>query len=74
MISFFIYFLFLLINKYESSSSSRAGSTDIRDPLSPLFPVVYRFRQVFWTTSCILILISSLCINDDPMKDYVGFA
>ena len=38
----------------SSSSSCRAGSTDIPDPLSPLFPIVHRLRQVFWTTSCIL--------------------
>ena len=37
-----------------SSSSYRAGSTDIPDPLSPLFPIVHRLRQVFRTTSCIL--------------------
>ena len=33
------------------SSSCRAGSTDISDPLSPLFPIVHRLRKVFWTTS-----------------------
>ena len=38
----------------SSSSSYRAGSTDIPDPLSPLFPIVHRLRQVFWTTSRIL--------------------
>ena len=38
----------------SSSSSCRAGSTDIPDPLSPLLPIVHRLRQVFWTTSCIL--------------------
>ena len=38
----------------SSSSSCRAGSTDIPDPLSPLFPIVHRLRQVFWTTSRIL--------------------
>ena len=36
------------------SSSGRAGSTGIPDPLSPLLPIVYRPRQVFRTTSCIL--------------------
>ena len=36
------------------SSSCRAGSTDIPDPLSPLFPIVHRLRQVFRTTSRIL--------------------
>ena len=38
----------------SSSSSCRAGSTDIPDPLSPLLPIVHRLRQVFWTTSRIL--------------------
>ena len=33
------------------SLSCRAGSTDIPDPLSPLFPIVHRLRQVFWTAS-----------------------
>ena len=36
------------------SSSCRATSTDIPDPLSPLFPIVHRFRQYFRTTSRIL--------------------
>ena len=34
-----------------SSSSCRAARTDIPDPLSPLFPIVHRPRQIFWTTS-----------------------
>ena len=38
----------------SSSSSCRAGSTNIPDPLSPLFPIVHCLRQVFWTTSRIL--------------------
>ena len=38
----------------SSSSSYRAGSTDIPDPLSPLLPIVHRPRQVFRTTSRIL--------------------
>ena len=38
----------------SSSSSYRAGSTDIPDPLSPLLPIVHRPRQVFRTTICIL--------------------
>ena len=41
-------------NQYMSSSSCRAGSTDIPDPLSQLLPIVHRPRQVFRTTSCIL--------------------
>ena len=40
--------------KSSSSSSCRAASIDIPDPLSPLFPIVYRLWQVFWTTSHIL--------------------
>ena len=39
---------------YISSSSCRAGSMDIPDALSPLFPIVYRLWQVFWTSSRIL--------------------
>ena len=35
-------------------SSCRATSTDIRDPLSPLFPIVHRLWQVFRATSHIL--------------------
>ena len=31
----------------SSSSSCRASSMDIPDPLSPLFPIVHRLRQVF---------------------------
>ena len=36
------------------SSSCRAGSMDIPDPLSPLLPIVHRTKQVYRTTSCIL--------------------
>ena len=43
--------IYICIYIYISSSSCRAGSTDIPDPLSPLFPVVHRLRQVFRTTS-----------------------
>ena len=49
--------VFLLQNQLSylcHSSSCRAGSTDIPDPLSPLFPIVHRLWQVFWTTSRIL--------------------
>ena len=38
----------MIINKYildiHISSSYRAGSTDIPDPLSPLLPIVHRPR------------------------------
>ena len=37
----------------SSSSSCRAASTDIPDPLSPLLPIIHRLRQVFWVTSCV---------------------
>ena len=38
----------------STSSSCRAASTDIHDPLSPLLPIVHRLWQVFWATSRIL--------------------
>ena len=38
----------------SSSSSCRARSTDIPDPLSPLLPIVHRLWQVSWATSRIL--------------------
>ena len=54
---------YLLTNHiYISSSSCRAGSTDIPDPLSPLLPIVHRPRQVFRTTSRILTLAPYLFI------------
>ena len=37
-----------------SSSSYRAASTDIPDPLSLLLPIVNRLWQVFRAPSCIL--------------------
>ena len=40
--------------KSSSSSSCRAASTDIPDPLSPLLPIVHRLSQVFRVTSRIL--------------------
>ena len=43
-----------LSNSSSSSSSCRAGSTDIPDSLSPLLPIVHRPRKVFRTTSRIL--------------------
>ena len=38
----------------SSSSSCRAASTDIPDPLPPLLPITHRLWQVFRTTSRIL--------------------
>ena len=47
------YFLFFF-QKTLSSSSCRATSTDIPDPLSPLLPIVHRFWLVLRATSRIL--------------------
>ena len=46
---------------YISSSSCRTASTDIPDPLSPLFPIVHHLRQVFRATSRILTLLLYVC-------------
>ena len=37
-------FIIFILCIYISSSSYRAGSTDIPDPLSPLLPIVHRPR------------------------------
>ena len=42
------------IYTYISSSSCRAASTDIPDPISPLFPVIHRLWKVFRATPRIL--------------------
>ena len=50
-------YIHIYMYTYISSSSSSlcpAGSTDIPDPLSSLFPIVHCLRLVFWTTSRIL--------------------
>ena len=39
---------------YISSSSCRATSTDIPDPLSPRLPIIHRLWQVFRVTSRII--------------------
>ncbi len=44
--------LYLYIH-ISSSSSCRAASTDIPNPLSPLLPIIHRLRQVFRVTSCV---------------------
>ena len=41
-------------NDYSSSSSCRAASTNIPDPLSPLLPIIHRLWQVLRVTSCVL--------------------
>ena len=56
----FIPFPRVLIPK-RTSSSCRAASTDIPDPLSPLLPIVHRLWQVFRTTSRILTLLLYVC-------------
>ena len=43
------------------SSSCRAISTDIPDPLSPPFPIVHCFRYVFRATSCIGTKLLYVC-------------
>ena len=45
----------------RSSSSCRAASTDIPDPLSPLLPIDQRLWQVFGTTSRILTELLCVC-------------
>ena len=53
----------ILFSKLDMSSSSscRATSTDIPDPLSPLLPIIHRFWQVFRSTSCILTYLLDVC-------------
>ena len=43
------------------SSSCRAISTDIPDPLSPPLPIVHRFRQVLRAAVCRCELVALLC-------------
>ena len=45
----------------SSSSSCRAASTDIPDPLSPLLPIIHRLWQVFRATSRILTELLYVC-------------
>ena len=54
------YFYTYIIN-ISSSSSCRAASTDIPDPLSPLLPIVHRLWQVFRATSRILTELLYVC-------------
>ena len=51
---YFHIYIYIYICYIYISSSYRAGSTDIPDPLSPLLPIVHRPRYVFRTTSRIL--------------------
>ena len=44
-----------------SSSSRRAASTDIPDPLSPRLPIIHRLRQVFRVTSSIITELLYVC-------------
>ena len=52
--SYFSITLYIYISSSSPSSSCRAVSTDIPDPLSPLLPIIHRLRQVFRVTSCVL--------------------
>ena len=45
----------------KPSSSCRATSRDIPDPLSPLLPIVHHLWQVFLTTSRILTELLNVC-------------
>ena len=46
-----IFYSIIYIYIYISSSSCRTASSDISDPLSPLFLIVHRLWHVFWATS-----------------------
>ena len=50
---------FLMPPSSSSSSSCRTANTDIPDPLSPLLPIIHRFRQVFRATS---VSLNSCCM------------
>ena len=56
-----IILLFTISPSSSSSSSCRVASTDILDPLSPLFPIVHRLWQVYRTTSRILTWLLNVC-------------
>ena len=45
----------------SAAAACRTASTDIPDPLSPLFPLVHRLWQVFWATSRILTQLLYVC-------------
>ena len=57
--TFVIFGIIYLIS--SSSSSCRAASTVILDPLSLLLPIVHRLWQVFRTTSLILTELQYVC-------------
>ena len=52
---------YIYIYIYILSSSCRAASTDIPDPLSTLLPIVHRLWQVFRATSRILTELLYVC-------------
>ena len=58
----------------SSSSSCRATSTDIPDPLLPLLPIVHRLWQVFRATSRILTELLYVCSSWSSCfaRSYVG--
>ena len=63
----YYYYLLLLFPKLSwpmqvsSSSSCRVASTDIPDPLTPLFPIIHRLWQVFRATPRILTSLRYAC-------------
>ena len=54
-------YLWTYIYISSSSSSCRAASTDIPDPLSPLLPIVHRLWHVFRAASRILTQLLYVC-------------
>ena len=52
----------ILYCKSSSSSSCRAASKDIPDPLSPLLPIVHHLWHVFRATSRILTYLLYVCM------------
>ena len=63
IVIFFFLAMVSHINISSLSSSCRAASTDIPDPLSTHIPIVHRLWLVFRATSCILTLLLNVCSN-----------
>ena len=54
-------YIYIYVYIYISSSSCRAASTDIHDPLSPLLPNIHRFWQDFRAT-LLYLHIAAVCM------------